>query len=67
MEENSLMVEQKSKLSSTLDELQEELGSRTLELSAVVQHLTSTDKELLNVKQKLAQAEKDRYICIRIY
>ena len=61
MEENALMVEQKSKLSTTLDELHEELGARTKELSAVVQHLTTTDKELAAVTARLAKAEKDRY------
>ena len=56
------MVGQKAKLSTSLDELQDELSARTQELSAVVQHLTGTEKELKSVSARLVQAEKDRYI-----
>lgn len=62
MEENALMVEQKAKLSATLDDLQDELSARTQELSAVVQHLTATEKELQLVSSRLTQAEKDRCV-----
>ena len=58
------MVGQKAKLSTSLDELQDELSARTQELSAVVQHLTDTEKELKSVSARLVQAEKDRYIML---
>lgn len=58
------MVGQKAKLSTSLDELQDELSARTQELSAVVQHLTGTEKELKSVSARLVQAEKDRYIML---
>ena len=60
MEANARMVEQKSSLTVSIEETQEELAARTKELSAVVQHLTSADKELASVRIRLVQAEKDR-------
>ena len=67
MEENALMVEQKSKLSITLDELQDELNARTQELSTVVQHLTSTERDVQVLTARLTQAEKDRYLLRTIF
>ena len=60
MEENALMVEQKSKLSSTLDELQDELGKRTQEMTAMAQQLSMVDGHLKQTLGQLAQAERDR-------
>ena len=67
MEENALMVEQKSKLSITLDELQDELNARTQELSTVVQHLTNTERDVQVLTARLTQAEKDRYLLRTIF
>ena len=60
MEENALMVEQKAKLSSTLEELQDELGKRTVELSGMAQQLAATDGQLKGALAQLASAERDR-------
>lgn len=60
MEENGLLVEQKAKLSATLEELQDELGKRTYELSGMAQQLSMTDGQLKNVMGLLSQAERDR-------
>ena len=60
MEENALMVEQKAKLSSTLEELQDELGKRTVELGGMAQHLAATDSQLKGAMAQLAAAERDR-------
>ena len=61
------MVEQKSKLSITLDELQDELNARTQELSTVVQHLTNTERDVQVLTARLTQAEKDRYLLRTIF
>ena len=54
------MLEQKAKLSSSMDDLQDELSARTQELSAVVQHLKAAERDLLLLTARLEQAEKDR-------
>jgi myosin protein heavy chain len=60
MEENALMVEQKSKLSSTIEDLQDELTARTQELVTVAQRLAASQRDLQSTSSRLEQAERDR-------
>jgi chromosome segregation ATPase len=60
MEENALMVEQKAKLTASLEDLQDELTKRTQELTSMAQHLAATDSQLKSALDRLERAERDR-------
>jgi myosin protein heavy chain len=60
MAENALLIEQKMKLSTAVDDLRQELSNRTNELAILVQRLNSTEESLNTTKGRLDQAERDR-------
>ena len=60
MAENALLVEQKAKMSASVEDLRLELSNRTAEVSMLVQRLAMLEEQLNSANQRLDQAERDR-------
>jgi myosin protein heavy chain len=60
MAENALLVEQKAKMSASVEDLRLELSNRTAEVGMLVQRLAMLEEQLNSANQRLDQAERDR-------